>query len=117
MIPELLAEWVLYNRRGHAFQGYSKELIVKEILDSAGQEVFRIGLDEQGDITGMVCGNRNDFEKTIFIHDILTIRHGVLKQFMTYCFNKYPEYTVQGITRNGRFREFKNHKKLLGRII
>lgn len=112
-----VVDWVKKHRTGDAFKSYEDEDIIRHIVNSIRQDVFRLRIDECKNIIGIVCGARDDANKVIFIHDILTTRHGVVKQFLTECIEKYPDYEIHGCVNGGtRKRVFKSAKRLLSKL-
>lgn len=111
-----IVDWIVKNRSGTAFKDYSKQKIEEEIYESIFFCIFRIALDEQGNIVGVVCGNKDINKKTIHIMDILTTKKGIVDLFLQDCNKHYPDYMIIGIAKNERPRVFSNAKQLIGRV-
>lgn len=111
-----VVDWIKKNRTGYAFKDYSDDLIISQICGSIRNDIFRISVDENKNIIGIVCGERNDTTKIIFINDILTTRFGVVKQFLSECVEKYPDYELHGCVHGERKRIFKSSKRLLSKL-
>ena len=111
-----LVEWILKNRKGTAFRGYSEEKIICEVVEGLENETMSYSLDASGQITGVVCGTKDASKKVFYCHDILVTKKGIVKDMMRVFMSLYPDYTIEGINKNGRFRQFKNPEKLTKRL-
>lgn len=111
-----LIDWIIDNRKGAAFKGYSKEKIEMELYESMFFNVLLLSEDIDGNIIGIICGDRNLNTKQLFVKDILTTKEGVVKLFLQRCHEWYPDYTIQGIKANGKYRKFTTAKQLMERL-
>lgn len=109
------AEWILQNRRGKAFRDYTFGQIVTEITNAIEQRVFTYSLDKEGNLQGIVCGKRDDSKKEVHICSILTLRSGIVKDFMAQFLLCYPQYSIGGLVGK-RQRLFKDPIKLHNRL-
>ena len=117
-IPNIgdLVTWILKNKKGDAFKNYSEEKIVSLIYASFYDRCLAYTQDEiTGEFTGVVCGIKTAYNKTVTIHDILTTKPGVVKQMMKKFNSLYPGYSLTGTCR-GRARIFNNSDKLERRL-
>lgn len=102
-----IVDWIIANRKGKAFKDYSKEKIESEIYESIFFCIFLIAIDEDNNITGVVCGDRDINKKQIFIHDILTTKKGTIELFIKECYSRFPNYTLYGNKKTNKLRTFK----------
>lgn len=109
-----ITDWVLANRRGESFKNFPPNLIANQIKEAIKQDV--IVLDLEGEvIMGLALGERNDKEQYVFIHNVLTLKPGVVKRFIEFCTMKYPHYSIYGMVRN-RYRLINNPTKFSRRL-
>ena len=108
-------EWIKANRKGNAFKDYTDQRIVVLVYHSIYDNCFAYSLDDKGVFTGVVCGTKNATSKTVWIHDILTIKRGIVKKFMKQFNDTYPDWKIVGMCR-GRLRKFNNSSKLERRL-
>lgn len=90
-----LVRFVLSHRVGEAFKDYSEASIANGIELAANQGTMLYSCNE-GQVVGIVVASVNDDCKTMWIHDILATRHGVLRQFISEFTKRWPGYTLQG---------------------
>lgn len=109
-----LVDWVLANRRGMAFKDYAPNKIANEIRHAIKQDVFVLSL-EDGSINGIACGEKNEVEHYIFIHDVLTLRPGLVKKFILYCDTLHPSFPIYGKAHD-RLRLIHNPKQFAKRL-
>ena len=105
-------EWIIKNRRGRAFRGYSPFKILSCISECVDKETMVCISDPSG-IVGVCCGEIRD--NTLYIHDILTIRSGIVKQMLSHFLKRFPGYTLEGMVGD-RKRKFTNPQKLFRRL-
>ena len=101
-----IVDWVIKNRRGMAFKEYPPNKIANCIKDAIKHDVFVFSHTDRV-INGIACGERNDEEQYIFIHDVLTTQPGIVKKFILYCYTKYPSYAIYGMA-HGHYRLINN---------
>jgi len=94
-----LVDWIITNRRKNAFKEFPHNKIVAEIQQAIRHDVFVIS-HKKGVINGVACGEKNEDEKVIIIHDVLTTAPGVVKEFIIHCTKKYPDYMLVGLSHN-----------------
>lgn len=111
-----IVEWILQNREGPAFRGYSKEKIICEIVEGMEQRTMAYAVTGKGEIVGVACGTKNDEKKIFCCTDVLTTEKGALKNIMNVFMNLYPSYIIEGTTRCGRKRVFNDPLKLTRRL-
>lgn len=111
-----IVDWIIKNRKGNAFKDYSKEKIECELYESIFFCIFRLALDHDGNIIGVVCGNRDINKKQIYVHDILSTKEGIVQMFLNDCHKCYPDYQLLGMAKNERPRVFSNAKQLSTKI-
>jgi hypothetical protein len=70
-----LVNWVVENRRGNAFVGYTREMIEAELLQAFEQNTLAVSYDKDGNITGVIVACN-----LLYIKQILTKEQGVLKK-------------------------------------
>lgn len=111
----VIINWIIANRRGAAFKGYSRNKIYSEILESVENNVFRYTFDDKG-YTGVVCGTKDDNKKHIYIYDILTTTKGALRTLLKSASRDYPDYELFGKVR-ARARHFKSVTALTKKVL
>lgn len=110
-----LAEWIMKNRRDKAFYDYSLERIINELTRCA-EELSMLCVTENGEITGVICCEKDPVNKVFFVHDVLTTKPGIIKKMAAFFRDNYPQYTYTGINRHGRKRKFNNINKVANRL-
>lgn len=93
MTIPMLIDWIMANRRGKAFAGYTREVIAQEIDDGIRSGTFRYCLRADV-IVGVVCSQIKG--NVFYVHDILTTQPGVAKEFIREFSRCYPTYTLAG---------------------
>lgn len=106
-----LVDWIVANRKGDAFKNYPHNKIANEIQNAMSHNVFLMTWDEEGALTGVVCGERCDDGHYIVIHDILLSKHGLLKKFMQHYLSLYKGWKLVA-KRNGKLTTYYNPEKL-----
>lgn len=92
-MPELIG-WIVKNRRGDAFLGYSHNRISNEIIHAIKHGCFRVEINDKQELIGVVCGEKFEDAKCILIHDVLTTHPDALKRFWQRYLLTYPEYSL-----------------------
>lgn len=110
-----LVKWIQKNKKKRAFFGYSDDLVAQEIVEAMANGVFCYHINNSGQLVGVVCGVRDDLDKSVFIHDVLTTEKGVLNRFMERFLLLFPCYTIKGQC-NKQDRNFDNPVKLKQRL-
>jgi len=108
-----LVDWIVANRYGHSFN-YPHNKIANVLLHAYEQDVFVVS-HSNGIIHGVACGEKSIKDHHIFIHDVLTTRKGIVKEFLMFCHSKYPDWPIYGTVRN-RYRLISNPVKFARRI-
>ena len=109
-----MADWILEHRSKRAFFGYTHEHIVQEINESIKDKTFTY-YAKGNEILGVLCGKLIPEKKIFWVHDILTIKPGIVRVFMDRFLLVYPEYKLEG-QRSHRMRKFDKPKQLKERI-
>ena len=110
-----LAEWVIENRRGKAFYGYTFGKVIDEIIECQKKDGLLI-ISDGPVITGVICCEDRKEAKILFVYDILTTSKKALKQMLKYCIEHYPGYIIEGLKKTGKKRTFTNPTKLLCKL-
>jgi hypothetical protein len=76
-----IVEWILKNRKGNAFKNYSELKIVCLIQEGVRDNTFYFVEDKEKHILGVACGIKIA-DNMIEAHDVLTVKTGILKQFI-----------------------------------
>src|SRR5215475_8790165 len=95
-----LAEWILKNRKGKAFRGYSFEKITNELMECADASSM-LCVTDNNDIVGVICCKRDIHKRILYVYDILTIRKGIVKRMLEFAAREYPGFTIEGNTKKG----------------
>jgi hypothetical protein len=106
-----LVRFVLENRRGKAFGGYTEETIAWGIYTAARRGTMRYATKpDSREVCGIVVCDAQDDDKLMYVHDILTTEPWVLKAFVRAFAERWPEYHLAGMRygkrmnyRTGRF--------------
>lgn len=109
-----IQEWILKNRRGKSFYGYSPGKILNQLLDCSRNESMLVIMDND-EIVGIACGRWLP-DNVLWIDDILTTRPKVVKHMMLTFQQRWPSFSIQGLHRTGRTRNFTNTQKLTNRL-
>lgn len=101
-----LVKFVLNNRRGKAFTGYSEHCIASGILRAArdGTMLYAIS-DKTNEPCGVVTAYADRDNKLMYVHDILTTEPWVLKTFVVEFSRRWPGYTIFGL-RYGKEKRY-----------
>ena len=108
-----LAHWIIHHRKNGAFD-YPLDELATEISSCNKTGLFICVTNSSGLVVGVVCGQLLRRKKELIIHDILTIKPGVLKQIGKLIVKQYPKYKISGF-RRGSKRYF-NARKILKRL-
>lgn len=111
----MLADWCFVHRTGKAFAEYSWDKIYSEIAECVRNKSMCYVI-ENHKIVGICCGTFLANKKVFYVNDILAEGQGVVKKMLKYFLKNWPEYTIEGLHRTGRERQFSNPKRLMERI-
>lgn len=96
-----LVDYVMKNRKGKAFVGWSADEIAGSLVVSAEEVALVYSVDEGGRVNGIAHGVKFSDEKVMFVANMLATAPGILKRFVEWFHKLYPEYKLEA-TRRGR---------------
>jgi len=101
MTTEDLVNFVLANRRGKAFAGYSKAQLYYEFWScfQTNPPTLLFSTDAQGKVDGVATGQLNGSE--MYVRHILTTRKGVMLALFKKFTELWPSTSLAGL-RHGR---------------
>jgi hypothetical protein len=106
-----IAQWILKNRKGNAFRGYSLNNIMGQLRYCVDHFSMLCVTNEHNDIVGVVCAKINREDKTCFIDDILTTDQEAIKVMLHVFHENFPGYRLEGFRKNKQKRFNKLEKK------
>lgn len=117
-----LVEYVLKNRRGKAFFGYTEQQIAIDILMFAKMGTMLYDVNDNDEICGIVIADKTEEDKTMFVRDVLTTSPNTLKKFIAHFKSKFPTYRLiaqrwRGLGRNKAKIVNYNTDKLCNKIM
>ena len=98
---DMIVDWIIANRKGRAFSGYSRQVNEDEVIVSMCGGTFAYHA-EDGKLYGVVCATKDENTKTLWVHDILTTRKDVFQKFVERFLLVFPDYQLSGETYTGR---------------
>ena len=112
---EDIVDWFLLNRRGKAFRGYTRAILISQLCECIDEGMIRVITESDNNIVGVVCCKQLIKEKLIYVYDILTTKKGVVKQMVQFVLKEFPGYSIGGKIGE-RERRFHNAEKLHRRL-
>jgi len=115
-----ILDFVLKNRRGKAFAGFSTFDIMSTIQDSDSVNGLGMVVNDNNQLIALAIGfpYENSHGKFLHIHSILTAREnsqGGLKALLKLFLQRFPGFTISA-RRKGKFSVYSNTPKLLKRL-
>ena len=110
-----LVKFVLDNRRGNAFKGYSEEVIASGIKRAADDGTLRYCCDEDGSIVGVVTGYVDPEKRIYHVHDIVTNKDWALPALVKAFCDGWPGFEMTAC-RKGKLVYY-NTKKLCTKLM
>lgn len=90
-----LVQFVLANRKGKAFIGFTEEQIASEILQAAEENTMHYVIDNDKNICGIVIASKVEEMKMMFIKNIITTKPFAIKYFVQRFKELFPEYRLR----------------------
>lgn len=116
MTAGYIADWILENRTGKVFKGWTKDQLVVAIANAVNDATFVVDTSELGEIQGVVIAERNDDYKLLHIQNILCKKPGVLKRFALKFKQLYPSWDIQAYRKNENIVRY-DTRKLIQKLI
>ena len=110
-----LVKWILSNRRGRAFNGWSEEKIAIVVCKSIETGSLIYAVDDYKNFTGVFIFVKDVDTETAETGPLLTIKPGVLKQMAKHFYKEYPDWTLLAHSKKGGF--VKDGNKFLRKLI
>jgi len=107
-----LVDYVMLNRTGKVFDGYSPINIADTFVEAAQDNLLLYAAD--GDTITGVCHAKR-FGRIIHVCNILTTKKGVLRQFIKRFTELHPGFELRA-ERNGRLKNY-NTQRLISKIL
>lgn len=106
-IPPLtiVTDWVLSNRCGKAFEGYTRDQILIELTVSSVLQSGIVYSTEEDGIIGVVTAEMDHTKKLCYVQNVLAIKKGVIGGFIRYFNHHWPSYKLSGY-RHGKMKHF-----------
>jgi len=114
MIVGDLVKWILVNRRGKAFAGWSEEKIAATVFEAIRTGTLIYTADACG-FTGVFIFFKLPEHKTAETGPILTTTREAVKQLAAYFYNQYPDWKLLIHDRKGGFSKV-NDRKFIRRL-
>jgi len=104
---EDLVQWILKNRRGVVFEGWTEENLRPFLLECIDHNLLFYGTDPQGDFTSVVTvQKRSPFR--LYLAHALTTKPGELgRQFFERLFILWPGVKYVEADRHGKTHEYR----------
>jgi RNA binding exosome subunit len=97
-----LIDFVMNNRRGKAFNGWTPIQLADSFLEAIESNLLFYSVDN-GEVVGVVHAGK--FGNTIHVYNILTTRAGVLQQFVQRLTELHPGCELDA-TRHERIKHY-----------
>lgn len=110
-----LVRYVLENRRGNAFRGYSELEIASGIKLASDNGTLLYAVDKDGTLCGVITAEDKTNENEMFIQDFLATESWVFPQFLIQFKEQWPNHTLAA-KRYGRIITY-NTDKLMNKIL
>ena len=91
-----VVEYIMANRRGKAFQHWTRSDITLALNDSLDDGAFLYSVDGKGNINGVCHGRKFVRNNVLFVFNILTTGRGVLNNFIERFKEMFPGYRLEG---------------------
>ena len=104
-----LAEWVIANRRGKVFEGWTMEQVAVAFIQAFENREALYATDENGYLIGVCICKRADEYAVMHVDNLLVKRgaRGVLRRFVEVFRSWYPGWDLQGY-RHENLKRFAN---------
>ena len=96
-----LVQFVLANRKGKAFIGFTEEQIASEILQAAEENTMHYVIDNDKNVCGIVIASKVEEMRMMFIKNILTTKPFALKHFVKRFKERFPDYRLRAFRWHG----------------
>jgi len=93
-------DFILKNRKGNAFKGYSEDTIAQLLSETADTSTILTASNDNEEIVGVVCAIPYPRFKKLYIHDILTTEKWVLPEFVSYFLTNFSGWSLEAQRRN-----------------
>lgn len=101
-----IAEFILHNRRGKAFQHWTLAEILTSLRQGIEDCCICVTKSKENKISGVVLATKDTTHKELHIQNILTDgTKGAVSMMVFKAKELYPEYKISG-RRHGKFRDF-----------
>ena len=98
-----LLDFILKNKNGKVFLGFSDAQIVYAIKEGIDNGTLLYSVSSSGNLDGMILAKENKVNKILFITENLAISMNNLKQFAKIATERWPGYKLE-------FFKHSNHK-------
>lgn len=105
MTVQDVVDWVIKNRAGKAFAGFSQHQIANTIAEAMATQGFGITLDEAGGIAGVVTARPDRQNKVLHISHLLCTYPGVIPKLLEFYDRNFEGYRMTAL-RRGRERHY-----------
>lgn len=113
-----ILDFILANRRGKAFKGFSTMDIMSTIMDAAQLDGLGMIERENGKLSAIAIGFpyvKCSGEKFLHIHSILTTQKGDLQNLLLLFLKRFPGFTITA-RRKGKFVKYNNTPRLINKL-
>jgi hypothetical protein len=97
-----LTEWILENRRGDAFKGFSEELIRETLEKANAEDCLFYTCDTDGKIKGVLVARH-----IIHISHVLTVKPKAIHQLVSILLKVYRDSCIIQAFRKGSVKIYK----------
>lgn len=111
MIVKDLVDWVLKNRCGKAFDGFSDIQIATVIVEAMECKCFGVIFDANREVAGVCTGEVNHKARTVRISHLLCTFPGVVPKLLTFYRQHFTGYRMIA-RRRGKEREYDTERFL-----
>ena len=105
-----LVEWIIDNRRGKAFEGWTKDHLAVVLHSKLDSKTATYTVDEEGRLTGVVIIEIAPEYKRVHVNHVLTTAKGALKQLIKTFTLWYPGWDIQAYRRDEDLVLYKTDK-------
>lgn len=97
---EEVADWILANRYGNAFSGWTKDNIVAALVKASADNATALTLDGTGNaILGVILCEKQP-NRVLHVKHVLTIKPKVLQKFLEFYHEYFEGYEITAYRHN-----------------
>lgn len=106
-----LVQYVMLNRRGKAFTGWTEEQVAWELKTAAEEATMQYAMNQKDEIVGIVLAMKSDSEAILYVKAVLTTEKWAMKQFVETFKQRFPNFQLRACRWKGSGKTERNFVK------